>query len=134
MEPIPDRYSRQQDLVPRERLADVTATVIGVGAIGRQVALQLAAIGVPRLQIIDFDVVDHTNLTTQGYWAVDIGSPKVDATAKAISQLDPAIAVETVREFLGEDLLAQVQAAPRWRDNITAGRERVACRLERQAA
>lgn len=39
-----------------------------------------------------------------------------------------------VRLFLGEDLLAQAQAAPRWRDNLTAARERVACRLERQAA
>ena len=43
------------------------ATVIGVGAIGRQVALQLAAIGAPRLQLVDFDEVDLTNVTTQGY-------------------------------------------------------------------
>jgi sulfur carrier protein ThiS adenylyltransferase len=91
-----DRYSRQQDLVPQERLASIKATVIGVGAIGRQVALQLAAIGVPRLQLVDFDTVDLTNVTTQGYWATDVGQPKVQATATAIRQLDPAIAVETV--------------------------------------
>ena len=40
-----ERYSRQQDIVPRERILDCKATVIGVGAIGRQVALQLTAIG-----------------------------------------------------------------------------------------
>ncbi len=40
------RYSRQQDIVPSERLAGCKATVIGVGAIGRQVALQLTAMGV----------------------------------------------------------------------------------------
>jgi tRNA A37 threonylcarbamoyladenosine dehydratase len=68
-----DRFGRQDDLVPRDRLAEITATVIGVGAIGRQVALQLAAIGVPRLQLVDFDQVDLTNVTTQGYWATDIG-------------------------------------------------------------
>jgi hypothetical protein len=45
-----DRYSRQQDIVPAERIADCKATVIGVGAIGRQVALQLAAMGVPCLR------------------------------------------------------------------------------------
>jgi hypothetical protein len=71
---------RQQDLVPTQRLADLTATVIGVGAIGRQVALQLAAIGVRRLQLVDFDTVDRTNVTAQGYLVEDVGSPKVQAT------------------------------------------------------
>jgi sulfur carrier protein ThiS adenylyltransferase len=93
-----DRFQRQQDLVPRQKLAEIQATVVGVGAIGRQVALQLAAIGAPRLQLIDFDVVDTTNITTQGYLAADVGRPKVLATAAAIAQLDPGIAVETVED------------------------------------
>jgi molybdopterin-synthase adenylyltransferase len=93
-----DRYARQNDIVPQERLAQVKATVIGVGAIGRPVALQLAAIGVPRLQLVDFDHVDLTNVTTQGYLAADIGRPKVEATAAAIRQLDSAIAVECVQD------------------------------------
>lgn len=93
-----NRFQRQEDLVPRDRLADVKATVIGVGAIGRQVVIQLAAIGVPRLQLVDFDVVDLSNVTTQGYWASDLGRPKVEATAAAIRQLDPAIAVECVQD------------------------------------
>ena len=93
-----NRFGRQEELVPRDRLAEIRATVIGVGAIGRQVALQLAAIGVPRLQLVDFDLVDLTNVTTQGYWASDVGQPKVVATAAAIRQLDPAITVETVQD------------------------------------
>jgi sulfur carrier protein ThiS adenylyltransferase len=93
-----DRFQRQEDLVPRDRLADIKTTVIGVGAIGRQVALQLASIGVPQLQIIDFDVVDLTNVTTQGYLASDVGQPKVGAVAAAIHQLDPAIAVESIQD------------------------------------
>ncbi|MEN6496449.1 MAG: ThiF family adenylyltransferase [Thermoguttaceae bacterium] len=96
METTSDRYARQQDLVPRTRLALLTATVIGVGAIGRQVALQLAAVGVPRIQLIDFDRVDRTNLTTQGYLADDVGQPKVLATAEAIRRLDPVIAVDPI--------------------------------------
>ena len=43
-----DRFDRQRDLVPFDHLEEIDATVIGAGAIGRQVALQLAAIGVPR--------------------------------------------------------------------------------------
>lgn len=85
-----DRFVRQAELVPAARLESLRATVIGVGAIGRQVALQLAAIGVPRLQLVDFDCVDYTNLTTQGYGQADIGEPKVRATAAAIARLDPS--------------------------------------------
>jgi molybdopterin-synthase adenylyltransferase len=93
-----NRFGRQEDLVPRDRLMETGVTVIGVGAIGRQVALQLAAIGVPGLQIVDFDRVDLTNVTTQGYLAGDVGRPKVLATAEAIRQLDPAITVEPVED------------------------------------
>lgn len=91
-----DRFDRQQELVPQDRLATVTATVIGVGAIGRQVALQLAGIGVRRLQVIDFDTVDLSNITTQGYMADDVGRPKVLATATAIAGLDPTVSVEII--------------------------------------
>ena len=45
-EQIQERYSRQQDIVPEERMAECKVTIVGVGAIGRQVALQLAAMGV----------------------------------------------------------------------------------------
>jgi sulfur carrier protein ThiS adenylyltransferase len=89
------RFERQQDLVPQDRLAVLTATVIGVGAIGRQVALQLAAIGICRLQLVDFDQVELTNVTSQGYWQADVGLLKVDATSTAVEAIDPTIAVET---------------------------------------
>ena len=91
-----NRFSRQSDLVPQSKLEEITATVIGVGAIGRQVALQLAALGVPRLQLIDFDTVEETNVTTQGYDFEDVGQLKVDATAAAVQRIDPMIAVEAV--------------------------------------
>ena len=92
------RFSRQSDLVPAERLAQLTIIVIGVGAIGRQVALQLAAIGARRLQLIDFDHVDETNITTQGYLVEDVGVPKVSALARSISKLDGSIQVELVQD------------------------------------
>ncbi|HWL10662.1 MAG TPA: ThiF family adenylyltransferase [Planctomicrobium sp.] len=91
-----DRFQRQQDLVPRERLESLIVTVIGVGAIGRQVALQLAAIGVTRIQLLDPDIVEPTNITTQGYFHDDLGKPKVDATAGLLWQIDPQLDVETV--------------------------------------
>jgi molybdopterin-synthase adenylyltransferase len=93
-----DRFERQHDLVPMDRLAQLTATVIGVGAIGRQVALQLAAIGARRLELVDFDRVEMSNVTTQGYLAADVGQLKVDSTRRAMELIDPAIVVRTVAD------------------------------------
>ena len=58
----------------------------------------LAAIGVPRPQLVDFDQVDITNVTTQGYCAGDVGMTKALAALAAIHQLDPAIQVEAVED------------------------------------
>jgi molybdopterin-synthase adenylyltransferase len=91
-----DRFVRQKELVPNQRLADLLITVIGVGAIGRQVALQLAAIGARKLQLVDFDRVDARNITTQGYLQSDVGVLKIHAIADAIKQLDPSVEVELV--------------------------------------
>jgi hypothetical protein len=102
-----DRFTRQQELVPQARLAHLQASVIGVGAIGRQVALQLAAIGVRRLQLIDFDEVELSNVTTQGYLRADIGEPKVLATANMATALDPTIVIEIVPD--------------RWRPRLALG-------------
>ena len=93
---LTDRFYRQAELVPQEKLQTLTATVIGVGAVGRQLALQLAAIGVRQLQIFDFDHVEPTNITTQGYEYDDLGLPKVLATQQAIGRIDPDIVVTPV--------------------------------------
>ncbi|MBX3427558.1 MAG: ThiF family adenylyltransferase [Pirellulales bacterium] len=87
----PDRFVRQRDLVPQDRLAELAVSVIGCGAIGRQVALQLAALGCRRLQLVDFDRVDATNVTTQGWRAADVGRLKVAALAADVAALDPAV-------------------------------------------
>lgn len=92
------RNQRQRDLVPPERLAGCNAIVIGVGAIGRQVALQLAAIGIPCLALYDHDQVKLENIATQGYWESDIGSPKVNAVAKQARQQFPKLELHTFQE------------------------------------
>lgn len=91
-----DRFERQQELVPRDRILGEVVTIVGLGAVGRQVALQLAAIGMPKLQLVDFDDVEATNVTTQGYLADDVGRPKVHATADLCQQLDHMLDVEEI--------------------------------------
>ena len=93
-----ERYSRQRDIVPPDRMADCKATVIGVGAIGRQVALQLAAIGIPWLQLIDFDKVEWSNLASQGYLEGDMGQLKVNATLELCWRINAASQIHAVPE------------------------------------
>jgi sulfur carrier protein ThiS adenylyltransferase len=81
-----------------DQLHQMKVTVIGVGAIGRQVALQLAALGVSKLQLTDFDRVEETNVTTQGYLRSDLGNTKVAATGSALHQIDPNIALELLED------------------------------------
>ena len=92
------RYSRQKDIVPPDRIATCKVTVIGVGAIGRQVALQLTAMGVPWLQLIDFDVVETGNLASQGYLEADLDELKVKATEVLCRRVNSGIEIVPVLE------------------------------------
>ena len=93
-----ERYSRQRDIIPPDRLAMCRPTVIGVGAIGRQVALQLAAMGVPWLQLIDFDTVETSNLASQGYLEEDLDMPKVEATGNLCRRICQALELHLVND------------------------------------
>jgi sulfur carrier protein ThiS adenylyltransferase len=93
-----DRFSRQADIVPRKRILDCKATVIGVGAVGRQAAIQLTAVGVPWIQIIDHDTVEESNIASQGYFQADMGRFKVHATADICQQINPKLELHTVNE------------------------------------
>ena len=94
MQNLENRDIRQRDIIPPEELAGCRATVIGVGSIGRQVALQLAAIGTPALQLIDPDTVAIENLACQGYFEDDLGSPKVHATANVCHQVNSKLDIK----------------------------------------
>ena len=93
-----ERDIRQRAIVPPARLAACRATVVGVGAIGRQVALQLASMGVPWLQLIDPDVVETVNLACQGYLESDLGIRKVEATGELCLKLNQQLQVQAVPE------------------------------------
>jgi len=98
IEQVKERYMRQKDIVPPDRLAACKATVVGVGAIGRQVALQLTAMGIPWLQMVDFDTVDASNLASQGYLENDLGKPKVEATTLLCKQINTGVEIHWVKQ------------------------------------
>ena len=106
------RDVRQRQIVPPEKLAATRAIVIGVGAIGRQVAIQLAAVGIPAIDLIDHDAVEVENLAPQAYWASDVGMPKVQATAAACRLLNPSIRVDTHAERFRRSMVKELMGNP----------------------
>lgn len=75
--------------------------IVGAGGLGSPVALYLAAAGVGTLGIVDFDVVDATNLQRQVLHNLDrLGTPKVDSAAASIRALNPDVTIETYQERL----------------------------------
>jgi sulfur carrier protein ThiS adenylyltransferase len=71
----------------------MAAIVIGVGAVGRQVALGLGAAGIGELHLYDFDSVGPENLANQGFRESEIKAPKVDAVADAVRANNPGVHV-----------------------------------------
>ena len=71
--------SRQKNFVG-DKFYKSSITVIGVGAIGRQIALILSSMGISRIRLFDFDAVDESNVCSQGYCLTNIGKSKVSVT------------------------------------------------------
>lgn len=79
----------------QQKLKAAKVLVIGCGGLGSPVLLYLAAAGVGNIGIIDFDVVDDSNLHRQVLFGVDdIGKPKVEAAKRRLQSLNPHINIE----------------------------------------
>jgi adenylyltransferase/sulfurtransferase len=93
------RYSRHL-LLPevgeegQRRLKAARVLCVGTGGLGSPLALYLAAAGVGTLGLVDFDVVDASNLQRQIIHATaDIGRKKLDSAAEKLKALNPALNV-----------------------------------------
>src|SRR6188508_2408866 len=107
--PLPDvsltpqelvRYSRHIGLSEvgedgQRRLKRASVLIVGAGGLGSPAALYLAAAGVGRLGIVEFDRVEHSNLHRQLLYASsDIGRPKIDVARERILGVNPQVDVE----------------------------------------
>ncbi|MDR1447748.1 MAG: sulfur carrier protein ThiS adenylyltransferase ThiF [Candidatus Ancillula sp.] len=71
-----------------------TVAVCGLGGLGSTVAIALARIGVGKLHLIDFDVVEPSNLNRQQYKIKHLGAYKTQALSQEIAEINPYIEVE----------------------------------------
>lgn len=98
------RYSRHL-LIPevglegQRKLKASSVLVIGTGGLGSPVALYLAAAGVGRIGLVDYDVVDSSNLQRQVIHGTStVGKLKVDSARSKLLDLNPSIQVDTYNE------------------------------------
>lgn len=79
----------------QRRLRDTSVAVIGAGGLGAPASLYLAAAGIGRLGLIDFDAVDDSNLQRQVLFGTsDVGRSKVEVAAARLRELNPLIEIE----------------------------------------
>jgi molybdopterin/thiamine biosynthesis adenylyltransferase/rhodanese-related sulfurtransferase len=95
------RYSRhlimpEVGVEGQEKLMDAKVLLIGSGGLGSPNALYLSAAGVGTLGLVDFDVVDHTNLHRQVIHGTDdVGKLKVESARETIRDINPNVNVKT---------------------------------------
>ena len=101
-----NRYQRQIILPEigeegQKKIAAASVLCVGAGGLGCPALQYLAAAGIGRIGIIDFDVVDESNLQRQILFTTDqIGQNKAEATAVRLKALNPEIQIDTYPEEL----------------------------------
>src|ERR671926_379548 len=103
------RYSRHlimPEAAPdgQKKLKSARVLTIGAGGLGSPLALYLAAAGVGTLGIVDFDVVDESNLQRQIiHGTSDVGRPKMESARDRIMDINPNVHVEAYEEALSSE-------------------------------
>jgi sulfur carrier protein ThiS adenylyltransferase len=106
---IPSREEFRDALVQKQgeqitdKLAQATVAVCGLGGLGSNVAINLARAGIKKLILVDFDIVDMTNLQRQQYKANQVGLPKAKALVENLKEIAPYVEFESYNEKITED-------------------------------
>jgi adenylyltransferase/sulfurtransferase len=102
-----DRYARLRLIAwwDQARLAAARILVVGAGALGNEVLKNLALLGVGRVYVVDFDVIENSNLARSVLFrSRDRGRPKAEAAAAALADLNPDTRVTGLRANIMTDV------------------------------
>ncbi|HMK76454.1 MAG TPA: sulfur carrier protein ThiS adenylyltransferase ThiF [Thermodesulfobacteriota bacterium] len=91
-----------------QRIKKSVVGIAGLGGLGSAVAIALARIGVGRLILVDFDVVEPSNLNRQQYFIHQIGMPKVDALQENLLKINPYVRIRTYKEKLDRNNVERI--------------------------
>lgn len=78
-----------------KKLKQGRVALAGLGGLGSNIAVMLARIGVGQLLLVDFDIVEPSNLNRQSYYIRHLGMPKTMALQSQLQEINPFIQVET---------------------------------------
>lgn len=82
--------------------------IAGLGGLGSNIAISLARAGVSKLVLVDFDIVEPTNLNRQQYYVKHIGLNKTDALKSLINDINPFVEVVTNNIYLDDKNVADI--------------------------
>lgn len=85
-----------------EKLKNAKVAIAGLGGLGSNVAISLARVGVGTLKLIDFDIVEPSNLNRQQYFIKHLGMYKTTALKEQIADINPYIRVVTETVYIDE--------------------------------
>jgi sulfur carrier protein ThiS adenylyltransferase len=92
----------------QSRLQQASVAVMGLGGLGSAVAVALARIGVGKLLLADYDVVELSNLNRQYYFLDQLGVPKTEALKQNLERINPYISIELIQRRLTEDMIPKL--------------------------
>ncbi len=108
------RYSRHL-MIPevgmqgQEKLKAASVLIVGTGGLGSPISMYLAAAGVGKIGVVDFDVVDSSNLQRQViHGSSQIGVLKVDSAAKRLKDINPYITIEEFPFYLNAANISEI--------------------------
>ena len=93
---------KEEDLLKRnvkgisEKLKKAKVCILGLGGLGSNVAILLARSGIGYLKLVDFDIVEASNLNRQQYRISHIGMKKTEAIRTIIKEINPFVEVKTL--------------------------------------
>lgn len=91
----------------KEKLQRASVGIAGAGGLGSNAAIALARAGIGKLVVVDFDVVEESNLNRQYYFLDQIGKSKVEALKENVERVNPSVLVEIVNQKLKKGSMEQ---------------------------
>jgi len=86
-----------------KKLKNAKVAICGLGGLGSNIAISLARMGIGYIKLIDFDIVEPSNLNRQQYFIDQIGMYKTDAILENLKKINPYITYEAINIYINKD-------------------------------